>query len=239
MLSSISVLNFSQLSNEQLISICREQHSNSNLFDLAWVEFKIRFDQYIRLYIKKTIRMVNPGAENYQELLEDLIQEVYLKLLSEDCQALKEFRGGKENSFLAYLARISANIVMERGRRGQANKRRAITISIEKMLSSSESCSYAGRSVIKDHLSHSNDPISTIYAQEIRDLLEQVLTGPNRERDKQIFELWAVDGFTYQEIAHMGFFSLQETSIDSIIRRTRSKLLKALKRKTARYPIAA
>src|SRR3989442_12744187 len=101
---------FSKLSHAELVKVCSRSLSHP-----AWDEFHRRFDRYIKIYVKKEIKRWAASFEMdsslAQEILCDLTQTVYLKLLEDNQQALQNFKGEKENSFLAYLARIAVNIV--------------------------------------------------------------------------------------------------------------------------------
>src|ERR1044071_1518532 len=116
-----------RLSHAALINLCCQ---SSNLAsgeseiaeDLLWQEFYNRFNKFIKLYLKKALKAISTKfAENCpQEAIEDLSQDVFLRLFDNDRKALRDFRGDKENSFLAYLSQISVNVVMEHMRKKQA-----------------------------------------------------------------------------------------------------------------------
>src|SRR6185369_6437586 len=86
---------FVTLSHNELVRICSQSPAHP-----AWDEFYRRFDFYIRLYVKKAWknRTINTDMDNpcAREILRDLTQEVYLKLLEADLLALRKFKGGVE-----------------------------------------------------------------------------------------------------------------------------------------------
>ncbi|KAF0248948.1 MAG: hypothetical protein FD167_1648 [bacterium] len=84
--------------------------------ETLWQEFYRRFDVHIRVYIKKNLRSYESTIFLTQtdsfSLKEDLVQEIYLKLLKNDCQVLKNFNG-KNNCFYAYLHKITTTTVID------------------------------------------------------------------------------------------------------------------------------
>jgi RNA polymerase sigma factor (sigma-70 family) len=231
-----SLETFIRLSHNELVGICSQSPSHP-----AWDEFYRRFDYYIKLYVKKAWknRTINSDMENpcAREILRDLTQEVYLKLLENDQHALRKFKGGGENSFLAYLARIAVNIVAEYFRKQLAEKRKGRMISVDLLLDSNSPDQPGSRTIICTYLSCNPeaDFLAEITFRELSDLLDQILTGPNQDRDKLIFKLYLMDGLSTQQVAAAQSLGLKTSSVESIIRRTRDKLRHALRIRAIRF----
>jgi len=58
------------------------------------------------------------------DLVEELVQEVWCRLLAADRRALRDYRGGCDREASAYLRRIATTIVYDRLRADRAGKRR-------------------------------------------------------------------------------------------------------------------
>ncbi|MEW6729737.1 MAG: sigma-70 family RNA polymerase sigma factor [Acidobacteriota bacterium] len=215
------------LTHIEVVKLC----SNSPTHP-AWQEFYQRFDRYIKIYIKKAWKRhawLREADGTAQETLADLIQEVYLKLLEDDQQALRKFKGTAANSFFAYLSRIAMNIVAEHFRRQQADKRKGQMVSTEQLLDESDAHRAGAWLLTYNYLSTNCEPglLASITISQLSQLLDEVLMGANQERDKRIFKLHVVDGYSPQQIAAIEDFGLKVSSIESTIRRTRAKLCSA------------
>jgi DNA-directed RNA polymerase specialized sigma24 family protein len=62
------------------------------------------------------------------ELVEELVQEVWCRLLAADRRALRDYRGGCGKEASAYLRRIAATVVYDRLRAERAGKRRPVRL---------------------------------------------------------------------------------------------------------------
>jgi RNA polymerase sigma factor (sigma-70 family) len=218
---------FSTLSHKRLVRLCSQSSSHP-----AWNEFYSRFDHYIRLYINKTLRNENINC-GCKELGDDLSQEVYLRLIAEDRKALREFKGKADSSFLAYLSVICTNVVREHFRLQRAEKRNGKTLSIDLFLNPEEE-RHTDNKTILNYLSDLPKAIDAVAHRELSDLLDRAIAGPNSKRDKLIFKLYVVDGFSAFQIAGIGRLRAKPSTVESIIRRTRQKLVDASHKRTKR-----
>lgn len=221
---------YNNISDLELAKLCGES-SNKCL----WDEFYKRFNYYIHLYIKKAwkIRISPTNLDNstVQETISDLVQEVYVKLVDFDRQALRNFQGESESSFLAYLSKISNNIVAEYFRKQLAEKRRGNEISIQVLLDDQECEQSGSRAITHTYLSINGEQklVNNLASQEISKILKQVLVGPNSQRDLLVFKLCTVEGLSSKEVAESKEFTLKPSSIESIIRRVKNKVRIAVK----------
>jgi DNA-directed RNA polymerase specialized sigma24 family protein len=111
-----------------LFQICASNRENSE----AWSEFLRRYAVKLKFFIRGTLRQVlghsgDPGfsitSSGIQEL--DLFQNAIVRLVENDCAAMKRFSGTSENELLAYLAVICRSTVLDTLRRNNALKRRS------------------------------------------------------------------------------------------------------------------
>ena len=98
------------LKSNELIQFCA-RHPNHKL---AWAEFYNRFDKTIWLFVYRECirRGITKGSDQFEQIVQDLVQDVYIKLVEKNCKALYNFIGASENSIFTYLAIIIKNVVL-------------------------------------------------------------------------------------------------------------------------------
>lgn len=206
-----SSVNIRHLSNVQLVRLCARKPKN----ELAWDEFVRRFNQHITLFVIRAFSAKSPEPlrleETHQsETIRDLVQDVYLRLLENERQALRRFHGYHENSIYAYLARIATTVVLDHQRQASADKRTAQTNLPVRGLSP------------KEHPFNERVTIADLTCQ-----LDRLLEGEHKQRDILIFLLHVVDGLTTSEIASQPGMGLTQSGVESVLRRIKLKLREA------------
>ncbi len=204
------------LSHCELISLCITAMST----DPVWIEFERRFDSWLKRYINSAWNKSGQDTTTnwyFHQYLSDWVQEVYLSLLKNNCQALKRFRGTTDNSFLAYLAVIATNVVRQQLRKSAAHKRRGETISLERC------------QVFAQHLSSTpeSEIITRLYVREATSKLLARLDNQLKQGDYLLFTLHVAYDFTTKELARVNKKIGSSSSVETSIRSTRSKLLQA------------
>jgi len=64
--------------------------------DRYWEEFVRRFNQRLTNSIYQTYRRFSIDGPPSFEIVSDLLQEIYVKILKDKCAALQRFRGASE-----------------------------------------------------------------------------------------------------------------------------------------------
>jgi RNA polymerase sigma factor (sigma-70 family) len=198
-------MDFKTLANTKLIELCAKAPRNEQ----AWTEFCVRFDDHIRVMILRECREkhLSKDKPQFEEIFEDLVQDVYLKLVQKNCKALWEYRASDENSIYAYLAVIARNVVRGYFTKEGAKKRRARLVSLDAPAASSAD---EGELRVIDILVASGpgpdaNLDSESQKQELENLLGKTLTGKSKARDKLIFKLYWFEKFSPEQIsAHCG-----------------------------------
>src|SRR5438874_8877391 len=72
---------------------------------VLWTKFQERFQGLIFLYLMRSLRL-RRIQDDATDVVPDLAQEVYLRLVQHDGRILRAFRGTTEFSVMAFLARI-------------------------------------------------------------------------------------------------------------------------------------
>src|SRR2546427_65277 len=116
----------SEPSAADLLRECGEKLTARSL----WTEFQGRFQRLIFLYLMRALRLRRPQDDTC-DVVPDLAQEVYLRLVQHDGRVLRSFRGTTEFSVLAFLGRISSSVVTDYQRQLATEKRRAPIVPIE------------------------------------------------------------------------------------------------------------
>lgn len=194
---------FSELSSVQLVREC----AGSKDAD-AWVEFIRRFQPVIAAAVLRTAR---PFGEPPRQLLDDLVQDTYLKLCENDSRLLRSFQPRGEDSIFGYLKVVAANVAHDHFKSALAGKRGA---------SQTEAI---GEPVQIDPKTQGTDAVDVIHRnlqlEQIDRILRQVTEGKDQERKCTIFWLRHRQGLTASEIAALPSIGLSTEGVESVLLR--------------------
>jgi RNA polymerase sigma factor (sigma-70 family) len=213
----------SQLSVADLLDRCSRRPPDED----AWQEFVRRYHPTIRSNVTKTFhRKAKEEADRKpqfpDDLVEDLIQSVYQRLVEDRNRALQRFEGEHANSIYQYLGMISINVVRDHFRETRAAKRPKISVSLDQLLETK------GDAVVSDEPWPGSWSAATSDAQwswtEIEEALRRAVRGKNRDRDLLIFKLRYLEGLTLDEITSFMQLDISPVSVGSILNRIIKKL---------------
>jgi len=94
--------------------------------DNAWREFMRRYRKGLESGIRRGMRRVDYFAA--QDEVEDVMQEVYCRLLEAGGRRLRSTRGTTDGEIGSYLRRLAANVVLDRIRAARAAKRQGAVV---------------------------------------------------------------------------------------------------------------
>lgn len=169
----------------------------------AWEEFWRRVRPTVR---GRCARMLNRCGN---DVLDDLEQEVFTKLIDKDCRALRGFEWRDETSIFKYLKVVSASVVIDyiRENRGE------IFLDPEDL-----------ELAMDTHASHLPNEEREVLLAEI----EKCLRSFASEKERQIFVLFYRRGFTAKQIATLPTINLPVRKVENIlqglVRKVRNKL---------------
>jgi RNA polymerase sigma-70 factor, ECF subfamily len=103
------------MSEEQLIRACAQSNDSA-----AWDEFVSRFHRAISLSIIRTAYRWN---QTPQQVVDDLVQETYLKLCANKCRLLLEFAVRHPEALSGYIKTIAANVAHDHFKSLHSQKR--------------------------------------------------------------------------------------------------------------------
>jgi RNA polymerase sigma factor (sigma-70 family) len=217
-------LDLKQLTNTELIRMCAENPRNRAL----WAEFYHRFHDRIwgMVYRECQNKGLLANSKNAQQLLEDLVQDVYMKIVEKDCSALKNYVGASDNSIFAYLGIISINVVRNYVTSQRAKRRPNIEKSINDDFSAIKDSYW-----MLDPNANLNDAEERLALEsllkEIEEVLDDCAKGKDQDRNKEIFKLCVYKGYSAEEVTSKFEFGLSSKRIGNLI----SELKKCVRKK--------
>lgn len=189
--------------------------------ELAWDEFVGRFHRRIVVFVTRSTK--NGDADTRAEV----IQEVYIRLLANDCRALRAWHGASESSWLAYLATIVHAVACDAIKRRRSLKRTAAVVSLD-----GGDRRDTGRLAEAIPAPESNSPErlldERLVPERLVSLLATVERGPQASRNSLIFLLHVLDGLTASEISRLPGLELPVANVESALRRTKERLREVL-----------
>jgi RNA polymerase sigma factor (sigma-70 family) len=183
----LQVDNFDELSIQQLLELCLSEKST----EAAWCEFVRRTQPVIVGTIYKGLCGRLPVRE---ELIEDLTQDTYAKLLKNDCAYLRSFVPRYENALYPYLKVATANTAEDYYRQWKRKHEEQLP-------------------EVFDYSAPGADPWTRMRIQEIFDYAEQKLS----EQDYDIFVFYHRYGFTAREISELPGINRAENQVEYVL----------------------
>lgn len=195
--------------------------------DVAWQEFVRRYNATIRVHVVKTFHQkVTQEADRKpqfpEDVIDDLIQAVYMRLVEDQNRALSRFEGEYENSIYQYLAMISINVVRDHFREVHAKKRPKVSFSLDEILDS-------GSGILDEKIKQmegqaSANSSTSLSFEDIERALNKAVSKKNRDRDILIFKLRFYEGLTLDEITKALGLDISPVSVGSILNRILRKV---------------
>jgi RNA polymerase sigma factor (sigma-70 family) len=201
----------------ELFLLCASDRENYG----AWSEFLSRYSSKIKYFIRGAIRQFlgtskylnDPNtAVGMQE--NDLFQNIIIRLVENDCAAMKRFSGKTEEEVLAYMAVISRSTVIDALRRSKAMKRRN-TFADEERPKVAPSVGFS-KMIDNKGLERA------ILADELLSLVHQTIgskSGWASTRDQLVFELHFLDGLSFSQISKCKGINLSKAGVEKLLRR--------------------
>lgn len=186
----------------------------------AWSEFLRRYTVKLKHFIRGALKQASGYTQNpkipissggIQEL--DLFQNVIVRLVENDCAAMKRFSGASENDLLAYMAVICRSTVLDTLRRTNALKRRTASKDIEDSMRNADNSARFG-----DHAGLERE----ILARELINLFTCTIkshSGQVSDRDQLVFRLHFFDGLSYSQISQCKGINLSKAGVEKLLKR--------------------
>jgi RNA polymerase sigma factor (sigma-70 family) len=200
-----------EVSAADLLRQCGEKLADRRL----WEIFRKRFHRLIFVYLLRVLRH-HSKRDDVQELVADLAQEVYVRLVRANGSMLRGFRGETDYSVTAFLARVCVSVVSDHFRQQEGTFRLAQNvISLED----------AKDSMRRSGEDHDELNVSAVLSWiDIQRVIESDPDQKNAQRNVLIFKLFYIDGLTAQEIAANPVFKLSESGVQGVLLRLRKRI---------------
>jgi RNA polymerase sigma-70 factor (ECF subfamily) len=203
-----------KLSTQELIKLFLATRDEA-----LWAEFMRRFQPVIAGVIVK--RHFRRAGRPEPDRVDDLVQETYRKICTDDFGVLRNFEFRNENSlaFPCFLKVMASNVVEDyfRQKNNEKNGGGLVEEDIEVV-----------QMTVAEPSDSSQSIFNRIQIQEIDNCLQQLAAEPNFARDHKIFWLYYRDGLTAQAISQVPDMGLTVKGVEStllrLIKWLRSKL---------------
>lgn len=220
--------------NRELVGRCAEAGPD----DPVWPEFLSRFHARMRLVVYRSLKaeaarhrgvdLGSPGS-----IVDDLVQEAYVKLLAGERRALHGFHGKSDNSIYTYLASIAANVTRDHFKKLRAQKTPPAATSLETRSADPGGLGEGRR--LEDSLASAElDPEEMAHVAELKRRAEGVIEaarGSASPRDLLVYRLHFVEGSSVEEIAACAGIGLSQSGVEKCVRRLRDTLKESLESK--------
>jgi RNA polymerase sigma factor (sigma-70 family) len=194
---------YSQLETLELVATCvTSKHA------AAWQEFVRRFQPLIAGVVARAAARWVPLTAG---IVDDLVQETYVKLCSEEFRRLREFESRHEDAIYGYLKSIAYTVTLDHFKVHYASKRGA-------RLRSNGSFDTSLRVV--------GQRSSVEMEILLRELEEMAGEGAEEKRDKLVFALYYRQGFSTGKIARIRSLGLSQKGVESCLHRLTERLKK-------------
>jgi len=194
---------YSSLSSEELVKACAGSSDQA-----AWAEFVRRFRPLIA---KVVLRTTCHWSVPHPHVLDDLVQDTFLKLCADQCAVLQRFIPRGPGSIFGFLKVVAASVVHDHFKFERARKRD--TAQTETISDKSWSDPPGSTSRTPDELE------DKIALRQIDETLCRLFPGENLVRNRTIFWLHHSGGMTANAIASIPSIGLNTKGVETALRR--------------------
>jgi RNA polymerase sigma-70 factor (ECF subfamily) len=191
-----------------------------------WEEFLRRARPLISLAALRVCRLWMGHAS--PAMVDDIVQEVFLKLCEQERRILREFEPRGEDSILGLLRIVSVSVANDYFRRLCSAKRggKVVTLALEEGAAASTAASNR----------QTGEMQQSVLLAQLDDMMRSTpeVIG---ERDRSIFWLYYLQGFTAEEIAGIAGTNLSAKGVESALRRVATWLRAKLNERRGETPI--
>jgi RNA polymerase sigma-70 factor, ECF subfamily len=191
-----------KLSTQELVQLCLDAKDEA-----LWCEFVRRFEPLIaRVVTKRLFRRIRPNPA----LVQDLMQETYIKLCANDWKPLRQFEFRHEKALFGFLKTVARNVVEDYFRKKDNDKHGGGR--------EEEDLEKVAFSVAANPGSRP-DAETQALMHDIERCLAQRASEPNAARDETIFWLYFRQGMTAKAIAALPGIDLEVKGVESALLR--------------------
>ena len=195
-------MNYSNLSPPELFSICARGGDSA-----SWQEFIRRFNPVIA---RSVIRVATRHGISDKSLIDDLVQETYLKICANECKLLRTFTPQHPDSAFGFLKVVAASVAHDFFKCRLADKRAPEAIA--------ESVEEKSPGVIRETTKSTLNPAErAVLIEQIDRKLSAVVPVGELQRARTVFWLYYRSGFTASAIASFPALDLTTKGVESML----------------------
>ncbi len=191
-----------KLSAQQLVQLCLDSQDEA-----VWTEFVRRFQPLIAGVVNKCV--FRRGSPN-PALVDDLVQDTYMKLCANNFKALRNFEFRHENALFGFLKVIATNVAEDYYRKQDNEKHGGgrQEVDIEEV-----------RNIVPANSRSHHQAEREILISQINQCLAELAAEPNFVRDYTIFWLYFGQGLTAKAISQLPGIGLSVKGVESTLLR--------------------
>jgi len=174
----------------------------------AWQEFVRRFQPLIAGVVARAAARWVAVTDG---IVDDLVQETYIKLCADNCRRLREFESRHDEAFYGYVKSIAYSVTLDHFKKHYASKRGA------------RLCSDADPDALFRSAGKESSAQIELLLGELEKMSGQGLDG---RRDRLIFHLYYRKGYATTEIARIRSLGLSQKGVESCLHRLTERLRK-------------
>lgn len=195
-------MDYSALSPVELFSICAQGDDS-----LAWQEFISRFNPVIA---RSVIRVASRYETACSGQVDDLVQEIYLKICADQCKLLRAFIPQGPESAFGFLKVVATNVAQDffKGRLAQKRAPESGAQSVE-AASALTTPEFSGNRLTQ--------PERAVLIDQIDRRLATTLPSDEVQRSRTIFWLYYRSGLTASAIASLPTVGLTTKGVESLL----------------------
>jgi RNA polymerase sigma-70 factor (ECF subfamily) len=193
------------LSTEELVLRCGQSGDAA-----AWEEFIRRFHRPIATVV---LRVARRWGVSSPQLIDDLVQDTYLKLCANDFRLLRSFKAHHPDAFYGYLKVVAANLVHDHFKAAHSAKRGSGAAEVAEHPEITPAANFAATPTAAQITERQ------ILLQQLDALLRKLAQGPHLERDCRVFWLYYRTGLTASAIAALPSIGLSTKGVESTLLR--------------------
>lgn len=185
--------------------------------DADWDELVRRYGPRLASRVRRRLHRCGVRADD--GLAEEMLQEVYCRLLEARGRRLLACRGRNEDEVLAYLGRLADRVVID-----QVRQLRAVTRGYDRVVSDPA----PSAPLAAEPVDPGRSPEDRVLARDgLRRLLARLRateSGVHGRRNLQVLLLSVLGGWTSREIAILLAGDLGPSGVDSLLNRVKRRL---------------
>jgi RNA polymerase sigma-70 factor, ECF subfamily len=194
-------VNYSDLSPPELFSVCARAGDPA-----CWQEFIRRFNPLIA---RSVLRIAMRYRVSDKSVIDDLVQETYLKICANECRLLRTFTPRSPESAFGFLKVVAASVAQDFFKSRLAEKRAP-----EATATSVDAISVSPRECPQGTL---NPAERAVLVDQIDRKLRAIVPARELQRARAVFWLYYRSGLTANAIASIPAMDLTTKGVESLL----------------------